>query len=117
MSYQELELKDVKISNVLADLEKTALVYGPMVLCLEGNDNYNSLSSLLLDSNGEFKVKVDKDNDYYVMVEASGLKVTTDDKLYSFNKPKYDRVSLTFIPYHTWANREASDMRVWINEK
>ncbi|MDZ7835685.1 MAG: hypothetical protein U5K84_10625 [Alkalibacterium sp.] len=30
---------------------------------------------------------------------------------------RLSRTSLTFIPYHLWANRSAGEMRVWIDRK
>ena len=31
--------------------------------------------------------------------------------------PKYEDKKITFIPYYSWANRKAGEMRVWINKE
>ena len=50
------------------------------------------------------------------LLEAQGIRLRSDDALYSGKPPVEEEVSLTAVPYYTWGNRGAGGMRVWIHE-
>jgi uncharacterized protein len=74
---------------------KVALTRGPLVYCLESIDNPNvDIFTARLDPS---KLRAEYRNNLL-----GGTMVLTDQ-------------SLTFIPYHLWANRGESQMTVWVN--
>jgi DUF1680 family protein len=86
---------------------------GPLVLCVESVD--------LPDGAGVDEMRVDPDAD----LEVDGVEVTARGSLIEFeNRPwpypeTTDRapgreVQIPLTPYHDWANRGPSTMRVWI---
>ncbi len=80
-----------------------ALSRGPLVYCLESTDNpHISLQEAELDL--DKPVEPEFRNDLFGGTMALRVQDTSG-------------VSLVFIPYHCWANREESSMRVWIKEK
>ena len=51
------------------------------------------------------------------MIETEGIRVKDKDGVYSFSKPKTERVTLRAVPYYLWGNRGENEMRVWIPEE
>jgi DUF1680 family protein len=76
-----------------------ALEYGPIVYCVEGEDNNNKLDNLLLPDNAS--LKPEKRDDLL-----NGLNIITGN---TGNEQK-----LIAIPYYAWANRIAGTMKVWL---
>lgn len=96
---------------------KAALARGPIVYCLESEDNPAPLSGLYLSGKAE---ALPYDPDLLggvVPIRAEGFRRIETDDLYSEAEPKYEPVTLTAIPYYAWANRGPGEMTVWINEK
>ncbi len=81
---------------------KVALSRGPLVYCLENIDN-NDINIKETNINLNETISISKEN--YLL---EGL-----IKLIAKNQ---DNQTLTFIPYFCWANREKSNMLVWVNE-
>lgn len=95
---------------VIADRGKLALERGPLVYCLEDPDNEQSVPTCLLPADSVFEV-----------IQAPDLfGGTTTIRTEMFREgpklPNHEKRSetLIFIPYHRWAQREPSAMRVWI---
>jgi DUF1680 family protein len=101
---------------------RVALQRGPVVYCLEGVDNGGlGLERVALDpaSLGQFKVEHRPDLLGGVTVlRGSGRLIEEEgwnsERLYRFNQPSSVGVTeVTAVPYATWDNREAGEMRVW----
>lgn len=83
--------------NVKANIGKRAIQRGPVVYCLEEIDNPDYENAVLTDNttfNGDFNSN--RLNGIYYIWTDNGL---------------------NFIPYHTWDNREAGGMKVWVDYK
>jgi DUF1680 family protein len=86
------------------------------VYCLEEQDNGTDLHLLSVDASAAVTTK---------QMDISGTKVTAL-QVFGFRKPNvtaelyraytpasYEAVTLTYIPYYTWANRGENEMQVW----
>lgn len=107
---------------VRADIGKVAIQRGPLVYCLEEEDNGSSLHEIYLPREAELKVDFERETLGGVkVIKASALRVLNDEwdtKLYSAEiEEKYSPADIKFIPYYAWANRSIGEMSVWINEK
>ena len=109
--------------RVWEDAGRVAVCRGPLVYCLEEADNGPDLHLVRLGGvkPEDFQVTWQPDKLGGIMeLTCPGLRETGenwDDTLYSETLPvETGPVTLTFIPYATWANREMGEMRVWIRE-
>ena len=89
------------LPQVKTNKGKVALSRGPLVYCLESIDN-NDINIKETNINLNETISISKENDLL-----EGL-----IKLIAKNQ---DNQTLTFIPYFCWANREKSNMLVWVN--
>ena len=99
----EMEVKMVAAHpKVLADQGKRALQRGPLIYCVEEEDNKKiSFEEILLSPSTKFKV-----------IPSSGiLNNITLIEAQTGNK------KITLIPYYAWDNRSPGKMEVWINYK
>jgi uncharacterized protein len=88
------------------DRGKVTLMRGPLVYCLEGNDQPNvNFASLSLPRAATLISKHEADL-------LGGVTVIQGEGLAEGKTP----VKLTAIPYYAWQNREKGAMQVWINE-
>ncbi|MRN52573.1 glycoside hydrolase family 127 protein [Paenibacillus monticola] len=103
-----------------ADAHKTAIQRGPLVYCLEGTDNGQSLSPISISEAGAFTEAFDKTLlGGAVVVESSGFCVEQESwngGLYGRDKAMVQPVTLKAIPYYLWGNRGSGEMKVWIPE-
>ncbi|MDR2859496.1 MAG: glycoside hydrolase family 127 protein, partial [Mediterranea sp.] len=85
--------------RVKEDTGKRAIQRGPLVYCAEQADNADHFDQLSLSSDTKFTATFNPSllNGVMTVKAASG-----------------DR-ELTFIPYYSWDNREAGEMKVWID--
>ena len=108
-------------SNVLLreDQEAVAIQRGPLVYCLEGNDNKYDLRTVRIAENGEIKA-LDFEPETLggiVPLEVDGYVLSSSDDLYTYDtKPTAEKIKLRMIPYYTWANRGENMMQVWTKE-
>ncbi|MBQ7642604.1 MAG: glycoside hydrolase family 127 protein [Clostridia bacterium] len=102
-------------TRVYYDAGKVALTYGPIVFCAEGADN-KDLPALFAGKGG-VKVTVCRNENIPLKAQMSGYKSISGKSLYSFDKPRTEKTTINLIPYFAWANREQSDMKVWLIEK
>lgn len=96
-----------------------ALTRGPIVYCLEEEDNGPLLYTLRI-TKDEKITAVDANEPTmgtYTALEFNGVRMKSDDKLYSDGPPASIPVKLRAIPYYLWGNRSAGEMRVWIMER
>ena len=109
--------------RIYEDAGKVAVTRGPLVYCLEEPDNGSHLHLLRL---GEVRPedcgigwKPEKLGGI-MEISTPGIRESGadwGDTLYSADKPIVSApVTLTWIPYYAWANREPGEMRVWIRK-
>ena len=112
--------------RVADDTGRVALQRGPLLYCLEELDQPNAveLSDVALNVNGKsetrFSSEFRKDllggvhllHHDGVVYERSASKAALYSK-FSAQAGKTRPISLTFIPYYAWANRDATAMQVW----
>lgn len=104
--------------EVTAAAGRVALQRGPVVYCLEGVDNDVALENVCLREDAEFSTEYDPDLlDGTVVVRGDATLTATggDDALYrTRTAPANEPVTVTAVPYFAWANRDESEMRVWM---
>ncbi|HOZ84320.1 MAG TPA: glycoside hydrolase family 127 protein [Niabella sp.] len=112
----ELPMQTQKVfanEKVKADKDRFAIQYGPVVYCLEGVDNKDSvIQNIVVDKNTPMQVvyKKDKLNGINeIKMDGKGLQRLVGDSKQSSNKQ-----SVYAIPYYAWNNRGAGEMEVWI---
>ncbi|MBQ7907752.1 MAG: glycoside hydrolase family 127 protein [Clostridia bacterium] len=103
-------------TSVLSDLGKCALCYGPLVYCMEKQDNPAHPKSILIDSNTEPTIGYNEQLGVKTLI-ADCYILRGNEELYSFTPPTLERGKATFIPYFAFANRGQDDMLVWCQYK
>jgi DUF1680 family protein len=88
--------------KVLADTGKIALQRGPLVYCLEGNDNEGTALQCVL--NGHHPVTAQ----FHPELLGGCATLTVE------GENRHQKKTLTAIPYFAWANRGKGEMAVWI---
>lgn len=107
--------------RVRADEGKTAIVKGPVVYCLEQEDNGENLAGIFVNTEQELKEQYDeKLLGGTLCVALKGKKLSKKewerDELYSSKKAVLEDVSLKAVPYSSWNNRTPGEMLVWMKE-
>ncbi len=109
-------------TSVREDLDKVALKRGPLVYCLEGVDNGCELHLLQVDVND--KVEQERcqiDGVDVVALKASGYRDKGMNESQGIYRPvtarEKEAVTLTYVPYFSWANRGENEMQVWTRYK
>lgn len=102
---------------------KVAIQRGPLVYCLEQADNGEQLHNLWLSDSANFTTFEGKGLfAHKVLIQAEGSKHTSHEPeqqlLWHYDRAPSTRQTqtLTFIPWFSWANRGAGEMRIWVNE-
>ena len=100
---------------------RIALQRGPVVYCLEEQDNEKDLSDILLGPNAEFNVYKPRSgtvkNIPVIRGKAFRRKtVTWKHNLYRSVPSGLKQCTITAIPYFMWANRGQGEMAVWIRQ-
>ena len=105
----------VTIDSVVQNRNRVALQYGPMMYCVEGADNKDNVTGLIVPSATKFTTEYRADllggvntikfTAPVVAAGSDGLSVTTQHK------------EITAIPYFSWNNRGANEMQVWLPSK
>lgn len=95
---------------------RVCLMNGPIVYCLEEVDNGSDLYSISVNATGK-KIKAEFSPEYNLNVyTVKGVKkVATDSSPLYAERFERKEVDVKFIPYFAFANREESDMLVWVN--
>ncbi len=93
---------------------KVALMYGPVVYCIEGADNNENLHNVYIGelANLEFG-RNEELNCQTVSIDA--YKRSASQALYQPINNAFEKIRIKFIPYHLFANRTECDMLVWVN--
>ena len=106
---------------VRADEGKLAIMRGPLVYCLEEQDNGKNLASLFLRGDAVLEEQYDKDLfGGAVVVTAKAKKISQtpwqDGKLYAERPVTLEDAQIKAIPYCFWDNRTPGEMLVWLKE-
>ncbi len=105
--------KVVANSRVKDDIGRFAFERGPVVYCLEGPDNKDSLvQNILIDKNAEAKMSFAA-NKLNGIEQLSVPGISAKRQLNSSALLKTEQ-TVTAIPYYAWNNRGHSEMTVWI---
>ncbi len=92
--------------KVKDDLNKTALVRGPIVYCAEWVDNDNKVLDMVIPDDAKFQAEYKKDL-------LNGVTIITGDVLDASGSKR----KLTAIPYYAWSHRGPGEMAVWLPRK
>lgn len=104
--------------NVKDDCGKVALMYGPVVYCLEAVDNGPMLNNIMVDPEGEFKVEYNEEFGLNTISGEGFARDTAGFPLYrKFRKDCLVAKQIKFVPYSVFANRGESEMIVWVRVK
>lgn len=107
----------VSAPSVHENAGKTALMFGPVVYCVEGVDNKGDIFALSVNTDTDFDVKQDS---YFGLpvITVDGYAKLDNGNLYSdINSVEYEERKIKFIPYYGMENRGETDMLVWIPVK
>lgn len=125
---EEIEIEfpmDVKIleSNltIRENIGKVAVARGPIVYCLEEQDNGKDLHLLLVDTKSEAKVNtlsIQGVNANQISLAGKRMKPGDSTELYKkVSDELFVDTQLTYIPYYMWANRSENEMQVWTRKR
>lgn len=103
--------------RVRETIGKMAVQRGPVVYCLEEADNGKDLHLLKMDEKAWFE-EGEKQiaSQTVIVVKAQGWrqqKAQGAGLYFVHTGTKYERTTLTWIPYYAWANRGEGEMQVW----
>ena len=96
---------------VRANRGAVALTYGPLVMCMEGVDNGGSLDGVAI-SKEEIQVSFDHALGLPTLL-CPAVRRTASDLYCEESELLEETFTAKFVPYHAFANRGESDMRVW----
>lgn len=100
--------------EVQADVGRVALRRGPVIYCLESNDNGDRLQDIRVDADLQAEVEYSEEARMPVVYARGWRRQATKGKwLYRPVSGEMEEMRLKFIPYYTFANRGESDMQVW----
>jgi hypothetical protein len=106
--------------HVAADINKVALMRGPLVYCLEAVDHAVPLAMLRLPRDSSFETHFE----HHLLQGVVSLRTLAKavdmghwgDRLYRQEPPVMKNAWIRAIPYYAWDNREPGAMRVWLPE-
>ena len=103
--------------KVEADCNRFALIRGPVVYCMEGVDNGDSLRDIIVDTS-ETSEEFDSELGVIAVIANGKRRLPFDDgEPYRRARDKYEDVKVKFIPYYAFANRDECEMLVWFSKK
>jgi DUF1680 family protein len=104
--------------NVAANVGRVALQRGPVVFCLEEEDNGRNLNALYLPREAELQAQWEEELLGGVMTIVGSarrrMENNRDGELYYTNAPHDEAVSIKAIPYFAWDNRKPGEMLMWM---
>ncbi len=111
MHVQQVSSKDQLVYNN----NKMALQRGPLVYCVEGIDNSNTVYDIFIpEGTSIVAIPYNVDSEPVIALTVNAKQLVADDAGTQVNI--LDK-KVTAIPYYTWANRGKSEMQVWIPSK
>ena len=103
-------------TGVYKNLDKAALQYGPLVYCAEGIDNGNDIHNLYFDTRSpNWKMEVCGKCGCPKFVGHGFRRIDPTGDLYYPLAESFVETELTMIPYHVFANREETNMLVFLS--
>ncbi|MBQ4605094.1 MAG: glycoside hydrolase family 127 protein [Clostridia bacterium] len=103
-------------TGVYKNLDKAALQYGPLVYCAEGIDNGNDIHNLYFDTRSpDWKMEVCGKCGCPKFVGHGFRRIDPSADLYYPLAESFVETELTMIPYHVFANREETNMLVFLS--
>ena len=98
------------------DAGRVAIVRGPIVYCAEGLDNGPDVKGIFVDTKAGFELG---ECEFLVpSVLAKGYRPVESDRLYLLaEEEEFEEISVKLIPYFAYANRETTEMQVWLLKK
>ncbi len=104
-------------SKVPALSGKAAIRRGPLVYCFEGADNGGDVLSLSLKKGGKLTAAEydEKLLNGTVKIFAEAIRRADTESLYTDTAPEETVCTAEAVPYYTWGNRGAGQMRVWLS--
>lgn len=106
--------------RIRENIGKVAVMKGPVVYCLEEQDNGADLPAYYLDPSS---LREEYDETLLggtTIIRGSGVREEIDnwkaDEPYGGHKPVQTKAELMFIPYAYWCNRKPGEMLVWVKE-
>lgn len=109
--------------SVSENINKVAVMRGPVVYCVEDIDNGPELHRLILDSDSQFDINSNKEIlNGIITLQTNGYKINTlnfGKELYNSDMDyNYIMQDIKFVPFFAWNNRNKSgEMRVWLSIK
>lgn len=100
---------------VKSDSGKIAVMYGPVLYCMERLDNSFCHSEICLDVNGAADVVFDEYFGCNVILHSAAHKLPCQSLYFNEDELRTEPVCIKLIPYFGFANRGESDMAVWLN--
>ncbi len=108
-------------SNTLVrqNVGRVALMRGPVVYCLEGQDNCRNLNQLILPSSAKLSMSqvTIKGRKFPAITGMAEKEETGSSDLYTTAKPTKTKCKIKAIPYFAWANRGKNEMLLWTRER
>jgi len=97
------------------DCGRVAVMRGPIVYCLEEQDNGKYLKDIRITAGGKREIGFNDELGVPVIrLDATRREWAEDGPLYmDFEAPARKTVEAVFIPYYAWANRDEGEMLVW----
>ena len=107
---------------VRADAGRVAVRKGPLVYCLEQQDNGTNLEQLIVDPAEPLReIWCDDILKGTLVLEGKGYRAHMPDfdenTLYASAEITYEETPLHFVPYPYWGNRTPGEMLVWVRAR
>ncbi|NLW11141.1 MAG: glycoside hydrolase family 127 protein [Clostridiaceae bacterium] len=102
--------------KVSANSGRTAFARGALIYCAEGVDNNGAVLDLFVDRNLSYTETEHEQLPGVIKLTVTGYRSVGGDSLYSYERPLLERQMIDLVPYYTWSNRGATQMRVWLPE-
>ncbi len=103
--------------KVRADAGKAAIQRGPVVYCLEEEDNGSNLSAIRLDTDCGLQIAETVLPGGIPAITAKGYRTEEDGWAAGLYRPyirQENEVTVKAVPYFLWGNREPGEMLVWV---
>ena len=106
--------------GVRMDCGKAAIQYGPLVYCVEEEDNDGDLFDCILTGNSRLEAGFEENLlGGICTIQVQGVRRNREQwkgRLYQpVSRRYFEPVKLKAVPYYAWANRGAGKMNVWMN--
>ncbi len=107
--------------RVISNSGLVAVCKGPVVYCLEEDDNGRLLSNVRIEESSDYLIdsfEIDGITIPRIAMTAKRLSVRNwdENELYaSDHETIYEDITAYFIPYFAWNNRSVGEMRVWLH--